>query len=81
MVKAQNKRSSVEEDSYSISQLERSVMSIGSKSFGNMNFLQVKIQALAWYYNPVSENPRFLCCRFFDAIWRKKVAFENFSTF
>ena len=28
----------------------------------------------------VSENPRFLRCRFCDAIWRKKVAFENFST-
>ena len=27
----------------------------------------------------VSENPRFLCCRFCDAIWWKKVAFENFS--
>ena len=28
----------------------------------------------------VSENPRFLHCRFCNAIWRKKVAFENFST-
>ena len=27
----------------------------------------------------VSENPRFLRCRFCNAIWRKKIAFENFS--
>ena len=30
--------------------------------------------------NAVSENLRFLRCRFCNAIWRKKIAFENFST-
>ena len=29
----------------------------------------------------VSENPRFVRCRFCNAIWRKKVAFENFPLF
>ena len=32
------------------------------------------------FITSVSENPRFLRCRFCNAIWRKKTAFETFST-
>ena len=35
---------------------------------------------IIWLQKPVSENPSFLRCRFCNAIWRKKVAFENLST-
>ena len=39
-----------------------------------------QVHNLTKHYKLVSENPRFLRCRFCNAIWRNNVAFENFST-
>ena len=49
--------------------------------FAIWSYVDVKlsIQVLRKVYT-VWENSRFLRCRFCNAIWRNKIAFENFST-
>ena len=44
-----------------------------------IKIFKYKVKTYYWH-STVSENARFLRCRFCNAIWRKRFSFENFST-